>query len=122
TLEQERFEAPRLKHIGDTIRGRGRVASAEIAKLQRFIALLESRQNIIFALPAGAVAWATQIACAVDAWRAAVGGHVVAWIDAVGEFEAFCAMATYAVERPDHVYPEFMDGPAAIVAATVAHP
>ena len=122
TLERERFRAPRLERISGMIRGRGRVASAEIAKLQRLIALLESRQNILFALPASLVAWATQLACAIDAWRAGVGPDVVAWIDAVGEFEALCAMATYAAERPGHVFPEFAAGRAAIAATTVAHP
>lgn len=122
TLEHQRFEAPRLTRISEAIRGRGRVASVEIARLERLIALLESRQNILFALPASAVAWATQVACAIDAWRATVGPDVVAWIDAVGEFEALSAMATYAVERPDHVFPEFVAGPTVIGGTAIAHP
>ena len=102
--------------------GRRRPASAEIARLRRLVALLESRKNVLFAIPAAAIAWTTQIGCAIDAWRARVGPHVVAWIDAVGEFEALCAMATYAAERPDHVFPEFVATRATLEADRLAHP
>lgn len=76
----------------------------------------------MFALPAALMAWATQMAFAIEAWRARVGPHVPAWLDAIGEFEALSALATYAAERPHHVFPSFVPPPAAVTATAIAHP
>ena len=33
------------------------------------------------------------------------------WLDAVAEYEALCALATYAAEHPEHPFPEIVEGP-----------
>jgi DNA mismatch repair ATPase MutS len=66
--------------------------------------------------------WTTQWAFVIEAWRAEEGRHLPRWLDGVGEFEALVALATFAAEHPDYIYPEFVDGPARLAAAALAHP
>jgi DNA mismatch repair ATPase MutS len=101
----------------------GRHASAEIGRLSQLTALLSSRHNVIFAIPAGLVMWATQWACAIEAWRSRAGVHIPDWLDVVGEFEALLALATFAAEHPDDcVFPEIVDAGSTLIAEELAHP
>jgi hypothetical protein len=122
TIEAESFQSARLAQVRDSLGGTTRPASVEIARLRRLVSLLDSRRDMLFAPVAASLAWATQIGGAIDAWRARVGPHVPRWIDAVGEFEALAAMATYAAERPDHVFPSFEAGAVSVQATGLAHP
>jgi len=121
TLEGERFESPRLVEIQRAVLGPRR-ASREIRRLGQLAALLASRTNLMFALPAALLLWATQFAAAIEAWRGRAGRHVPGWLDAVGEFEALVALATFAGEHPGYVYPELTGDTRGIEATSIAHP
>ncbi len=120
-LERERFESPRLVSIQQAIGG-PHTASDQIRRLGRLSALVASRRNIIFALPAALLLWATQLAFVIEAWRDRTGRHVPEWLDAVGEFEALAALATFAYEHPDYAYPDVGDRHGGITGDAVAHP
>src|SRR5262249_9761672 len=49
------------------------------------------------------------LAFAVEDWRRASGPVVRRWLEATGEMEALCALASYAYEHPDDPFPEFID-------------
>jgi len=121
-LERQSFTSGRLVALQRDLGGTDRPASAEIARLGQLIALLESRTNLMFSLLAAMLAWATQIAFAIESWRARAGAHVPRWIDAVGEFEALAAIATFAAEHPDYAFPELAPPPAGFAATALAHP
>ena len=122
TIETESFTAARLRQIQAAVTGTGRPASAEIARLSQLTALLASRHNVMFAIPAGMLMWATQWAFAIEGWRARAGSHIPGWLDAVGEFEALLALATFSAEHPDYVFPDVIAGSPRFVAESVAHP
>lgn len=122
TIEAEAFTSERLVSLRQALGGTTRPASAEIRRLGQLIALLESRHNLMFAFIAGLLAWGSQLAFAIEAWRAQAGEHVPRWLEALAEFEALAALATYAAEHPSNSYPEFVDGPARIEADALAHP
>jgi len=121
-IETGPFRAARLKELQAAIRRSGSQASVEIARLSRRVAMLSSRDNFFFALPAGAVMWGTQWSFAIEAWRARAGRSVPEWLDAVGEFEALLALATFTAEHPDFVFPQMVDGPPQFEASDLAHP
>ena len=122
TLERERFESPSLQRQRSAIASHDVPASKEIGRLAQRVALLSSRMNVMFAVPAARMLWATPFAFAIEAWRARVGPHVGAWLDAIGEFEALSSLATYAAEHPEYAWPAFTEGPAFLHATAVAHP
>ena len=124
-LERQPFESAHLRGLQARIAATGRQASAEIRGLSRLVAMLSSRNNVMFAIPAGVLMWATQWAFAIEAWRAKAGVRIPEWLDVVGELEALMALAAFAAEHPDHVFPEFVAEPgghAQLEAREVAHP
>jgi DNA mismatch repair ATPase MutS len=59
----------------------------------------------------------------LDGWRRTFGPEVPRWIAAVGEFEAFSCLATFAYEHPGHPFPELLEhGPARFDGAGLGHP
>ncbi|MBL8138604.1 MAG: DNA mismatch repair protein MutS [Acidobacteria bacterium] len=121
-VEAEPFTSPRLRELQARLHASGAPASAEIRRLSRLVDLLTSRQNQIFGPLSVLLFWATHLAWAVDRWRARAGRHVGGWFDALGEVEALSALATFAGEHPDAVYPELGGGPPMLHGTAVAHP
>ncbi len=121
-IQEAAFASPRLL----TLQGQLKTttpASAAIRQLSQLVALLSSRRNVIFAPLSGLLLWATQLAFVVEAWRRRHGQDVSAWLDAIGEFEALSAIAGYAAEHPDFVFPEMRDDAGTHFSATMlAHP
>jgi DNA mismatch repair ATPase MutS len=100
----------------------GLAPSAQLRRLARWQDLLESRRNVLFAPLALPLLWTTQIALAIEAWRRRVGPAVPEWLAAIGDFEALCALASYAYERPADVFPEIVEGHVVFDAAGLGHP
>ena len=122
TIEQEPVSSAILTRIRRDLDGGARDASQEIARLDRLAGVLQARRNLIFAATAAAVAGATQVAFAIEAWRARVGSDVPRWLDAVGDFEALNALAGYSAEHPGYAFPEVAHSGPTFEAVQLAHP
>ncbi len=119
-IEDATFVAPKLVALQAALRPG---ASTAIRQLSQLVALLSSRRNVIFAPISGLLMWATNLAFIVEAWRGRHGRAVPAWLDAIGEFEALAAIAGFAAEHPDFVFPRLTEPAAPHFAATaLAHP
>ncbi len=122
-LEQERFDCEKLKSLRSNLDTVGRSASRRIADLRRWLAALDSRRNMLLGPISPLLLWGTQIAFAVESWRATSGRLIAGWLDAIGEIEALISLSAFAFENPDAVFPELLDGPQPkFEAEGLAHP
>ncbi len=121
-LEGQRFAAPHLVALRQAIATDGIPASREIARLRRLVDLLDARRNQLFAPIGAALFFTSQVALAIDAWRARCGPSLRRWIDAAAELEALASFATHAFEQPADVFPELVDGPPRFEADGLGHP
>jgi hypothetical protein len=121
-LEAEALRAPRLATLRATLDGKGLVASRRIARLGLAIDLLDARRNQLFAPVGAVVLWTTQLAFAVEGWRAAWGPALGSWIDTVGEAEALSCLAGFRYENPEHCFPELVEGEARFEGRAMGHP
>jgi MutS domain V len=120
-VEREPFVSPRLAQLRADLESTP-PASRRIAKLTRLIELLDSRDNWLLRLAGPPLLYSTQLAFAIEAWRAECGPHVRRWIEAMGEFEALSALAGYAYERPQDPFPEIASGQVCFEAEGLGHP
>ena len=121
-LERETFRSSVLKQLVKSLETDGLAASAQIRRLARLLNLLDYQRNQLFMPLAFLWLWTIQIALRIDAWRAASGRRIGHWLKAIGEFEALCALASYAAENPGDPFPELVEGPACYKADAVGHP
>jgi hypothetical protein len=120
-LERERFTSLRLTQLRTALESTPE-ASRRIARLNRLMELLDSRENWLMRIVGPPLLYATQVAFALEAWRADSGPHVRRWIEAAGEFEALSAVAGYAYEHPQDPFPEVAAAEACFEAEGLGHP
>jgi hypothetical protein len=121
-LEQEPLDSGPLSRIRRNLEVAGEAPSRQIARLSRLIDILDSVRNQFFAPFAFVLLIPTQIAFAIDRWRAASGRSIQPWIDAVAELEALSSLASFAFENPDHVFPEMVENGTCFEATGLGHP
>jgi hypothetical protein len=129
-LESAAFTAPRLCELRAALdttahpgSGRAMPPSQRIAQLGNLLDLLNSRRNQLFAPFALLLMWGTQMAHAIEAWRAVAGSAIARWLAVVGQFEALCALAAYGYENPDDPFPEIVaDGAPCYDGEQLGHP
>ncbi|MGQ0734229.1 MAG: MutS-related protein [Acidobacteriota bacterium] len=121
-LERETVESELLQRLRAQLRATGRSPADEVRRLAWLVELLSSGHNQIFAPISALLLLGTQLAFAVEAWRARSGPAVSRWLSAVAEYEALCALATYAAEHPHHPFAELVDGDARLEGEQLTHP
>jgi hypothetical protein len=126
-LERFPFTSPRLRELHTVLLPAERHAltaapSQRIAQLGNLLDLLNSRRNQFFAPIAYLMLWGTQMAHAIEAWRAKSGPRIAAWLNVVGQFEALCALASYGYENPADPFPEVVSGDASYEGEGLGHP
>ena len=121
-LERQTFTSSRLVALRGRLERNGVIASGQIERLRKLVALLDARRNQFFAPLALLLLWSTHIAFAIERWRVESGAEIVAWIEAIGEIEALLSLASFAFEHPSFVMPEIVEGDALFDGDAVGHP
>ena len=121
-LEKEPFTTPKLRELRAALDTDGQPPSERLYQLARLIERLNSRRNQFFAPIALLLLWSTQIAFALEKWRAVSGAAVARWLAVVGEFEALGAFAGFAYENPVDPFPEIVDAGPLFDGAGLGHP
>ena len=119
-LQRQSFAAAKLK--GLVHRAQESNAPLQVCRLERLLWAIAQREKSLLALPAFLAGAGTQLVLAVERWRATHQERLKQWIDCWAEFEALSAIACYAWEHPDDVFPEFVSGSVAFEAESLGHP
>lgn len=121
-IEREEFRSPLLRRLREALATEGDPASRRIARLNRIVELVDSRDNFFVKLLEPVILWTPQLVLVVEAWRAKSGAYVPGWVAATGEIEALASLASYAFEHPSDPFPDLLDGAPLFEAAELAHP
>jgi hypothetical protein len=121
-LEAERFTSARLSTLRAELDAEGQPPSTQIAKLNRLIELVDSRQNGALALIGPLLLWDLHLSYSIETWRDVSGPVLRRWLNAVGEIEALSSLAGYYYEHPNDVFPEFSDDSPCLDATAIGHP
>jgi len=121
-FERQHFTTPRLAELQAALRTQGLPPSRRIARLHRLTTLLDSRKHVLVQVVGSPLLWTTQLALAIEAWRASSGAAVRRWLEVVGEIETLCALSGYSCEHPSDPFPEILEGPAWFEGEALRHP
>jgi MutS-like protein len=124
-VEREPFTSPLLSHLHAALVADSVPASKCVVRLLSFVSVLDNLSLNLLMSPVGRLLLVrSQIAAAIDRWRAAHGRALVGWLRTIGELEALACFATYAYEHPDDPFPSLSDDSAVpiVEAVRLAHP
>ncbi|WP_158785940.1 DNA mismatch repair protein MutS [Granulicella sp. L46] len=112
------FASERLRALQRAVAGEDRA----VRQLERSLMVVEHRSKEWMYPVSVTLAMGTQVAISLDAWKQRFEEPMRQWLDAWGEFEALLALATYAAEHEENVWPEIVDGAALFAAKGMVHP
>jgi DNA mismatch repair ATPase MutS len=119
-MERQRFDSGKLSKLVERLHQRN--AAVCIRKLERLLVAINRRQDLLLYGFGLWLALGTQLVLAMERWRAAHQSDFEDWLDAWSEFEALNALACYAFEHPENVFPELVDGQARFESTGLGHP
>lgn len=121
-LEEAQFGAAKLCNLQNVLTAEDAPASKRIAQLSMLFQWVDAARNQMFAPIAIVLMWRVHFAYAIERWRRRYGADAPKWLEAVGEFEALCALAGYAYEHPDDPFPEIAEAGAVYEGEDLGHP
>ncbi|MBP6716031.1 MAG: DNA mismatch repair protein MutS, partial [Acidobacteria bacterium] len=121
-IEGEQFRSPRLQRLRDSLQTQGAMPSRRIVGLMRLINWNDSTRNQIFAPIALLLMVPFVLAVLIDRWHARYARAINGWLQAIGDIEAFAALATYAYEHPAAPFPTVVEDGPVFVATSLEHP
>ncbi len=121
-LEREQFQSPLLARLRASLQTDGEPPSRRLARLQRLMEYLDSRDNLFVRFAELFILWTPHVATKVAAWKRHSGPSVRSWLTALGEMEALCSLASHAFEHPQDPFPEFTAESPWFEAIAIAHP
>jgi MutS domain V len=124
SLEQAKLRAPELMALQAVLKKDAKTSGASdaLAKLARVASFANARNNEIFRFVIGPVLqWDLHAALALGRVHEQLHADLPAWFAALGQFDAFSALGSYAFEHEDFAWPDLVDAPDFEVTA-LAHP
>ncbi len=122
-VSDQHFEAPLLASLAGRLTTPAR-ADAAIRRLTALADCTELRLSpLLYFLVNTLTLWDFHVAHLIERWQRRSGAHVTDWLNALGEMESLCALATLAHDNPDWTFPELAaGGTPEITAQALGHP
>jgi hypothetical protein len=121
-FEREPFTSPRLLQLQARLKEAGVSPSRAIAQLNRRVEYLESAHNLFVRVLDPVIFYRLQFVFATERWRRRFGLLLRVWLETGGDLEALAALGGYTYERPEDVFPEFINQAPCFEAEGLAHP
>ncbi len=121
-IEQAQFSSQKLTGLQTGLRSHALCPSQVICRLDKRVTWPDAHENWFVKVLDLFTFWTPLWVIAAEAWRAAHGLNVRRWIEITGEVEALTALACYAYEHPEDVFPEFVEDGPYLHAESMAHP
>ncbi len=121
-IEQRPSHAPMLEQLRRRLDTGGLPASVHIEHLERLVTREDWTHDPFFTPIAAVLLWSLHLSVAIEKWRQQFGSDVRGWLEAVADFEALCALASYSYEHPEDTFPEIIDGSPRFEAEQLGHP
>jgi hypothetical protein len=121
-IEREHFRCPLLAGLRESLDAKGEPPSRQLARLKRLVENLDSRDNVVVRVLEPFILWTPHLAIQMYDWRAQSGAAVRRWLNAAGDMEALCSLASHAFEHPADPFPEFVAEGPWIEGEAVGHP
>jgi hypothetical protein len=119
-VQRQEFESAKLRAIRENL-SLGNAAHL-LARLDRLTRALDACRNPFLDIPSRLLILRTQISFAIERWKLQHCESLKGWLAAWAEFEALAALAGYAYEHQNDVYPEFAEGGTVFEARDLGHP
>ncbi len=119
-LQSQKFQSALLNRLVESAKNHD--AAGLLRKLERFIRVMGERDKEWYYAFSRALLVGTQVFWAIEEWRFRHSTALLEWLSVWGQFEALSALACYAHEHPNNVFPSFVPEEAVLCGRSIGHP
>ncbi len=122
-IETQKVQSQALLEVQAKVHDDKGTASQAVDRLSRLMDMLDQRNNVfVAALLNGLFFWELRQMMRIEGWKEMYAEHLPYWLDAIGEMDAYCSLATFAYNHPDYSYPTICSDHFRIEAKALGHP
>lgn len=105
-MDGQQLQSTLLKGIKQQIGGERQQASQAIHRLSRLMSELDQRNNMfMYAILNGFFFWEVWQMMRIEAWKEQYAKLLPNWVEAIGEMDALCSLATFTYNHPEASFP-----------------
>lgn len=121
--EKKEMHSPALKQLKRELTNQHQTASQAVRQLSKLMSALDQRGNLLMsAILNGFTFWELRQVMKIEQWKEMHADDLPRWIEAIGEIDAYCSLATFAYNHPDYIYPEISTRSFHLQAKALGHP
>lgn len=121
--EKKEMYSPALKQLKRELTNQHQTASQAVRQLSRLMSALDQRGNLLMStILNGLTFWELRQVMRIEQWKEMHADDLPRWIEAIGEIDAYCSLATFAYNHPDYIYPEISTRSFHLQAKALGHP
>ena len=121
--EQKEMHSPALQKLKAELTAGNMTASQSVHKLNKLMNALDQRSNMLMSTVLnGLLFWELWQVLRIEQWKEIYSSYLIRWLEAIGEVDAYCSLATFTYNHPDYIYPEITTDPFQMEAENVGHP
>ena len=121
-IEDKKFKASKLDGLQESFKGE-HPASESISTLSKLVNRLDSRLNMIMAIPLNAIFFSDIHFClALEKWKREHAEKIPVWFAAMSEFEVLASLANAAFNNPGWAFPVITGNYFELRAENMGHP
>lgn len=121
--EKKEMKSTVLKKLKDNLTSNGQSASHAVYQLSKLMNALDQRSNLLMStILNGFMFWELRQIMRVEKWKEAHAADLPRWLEAIGEMDAYCSLATFAYNNPNYIYPVISSQPFHFESEALGHP
>lgn len=121
--EKKEMHSPNLLELKAELTNQNQTASQAVYQLSKLMNALDQRNNMFMNIVLnGLLFWELRQIMRIEKWKETYASDLPRWLEAIGEIDAYCSLATFAYNHPDYIYPEVCSKPFHLQAEALGHP
>lgn len=121
--EKKEMHSPNLLELKAELTNQNQTASQAVYQLSKLMNALDQRNNMFMNIVLnGLLFWELRQIMRIEKWKETYASDLPRWLEAIGEIDAYCSLATFAYNHPEYIYPEICSKPFHLQAEALGHP
>lgn len=121
--EKKEMHSSILKELKTELTSKNQTASQAVHSLSKLMNALDQRNNLLMStILNGLLFWELRQVMRIEKWKESHASDLPRWLKAIGEFDAYCSLATFSYNHPEFIYPQISLQSFHLQAKALGHP
>lgn len=121
--ERKEMHSSILKGVKTKLTSKNQTASQAVHHLSKLMNALDQRSNLLMStILNGLLFWELRQVMRIEKWKESHSTDLPRWLEAIGQIDAYCSLATFSYNHPEFIYPQISSQSFHLQAEALGHP